>query len=547
MTARKKKSDNISEHPARGMSFLWNRQEWPAPYWGRPGAALYLGEVRDNLRLMPARSVHTCITSPPYWGLRDYGTAQWEGGNPECVHEGKKKEKRDTTTYNNSGNYTSAYIARIERDGGSNGVQFGGYCVKCGARRIDHQIGSEPSPDCGTHGQAQCGQCFVCSMVSVFREVRRVLRDDGTVWLNLGDSYSSGGRGGGQNGSEQQTNKGSLLGPKHTEGVADGNLIGAPWRVALALQADGWLLRQDIIWHSPDKMPESVTNRCTKSHEHIFLLAKSHDYYFDHIAIQEDDAGPVKARRFGTDGLVEARNKGKRVSGNEATGALWENTGKKNKRDVWIVSKGGYSGAHYAVFSPDLITPCILAGTSEHGCCAQCGKSYERVVVREGGPPPGDDGRRGDFTEHASKKTYDRDRSLPRNRNGLESSGSTLDSKPMYKSAHDSGTVSGKTLARIYEEYGYATNKTVGWRKTCGCRTDEVSPCVVLDPFVGSGTTVATSNQLGRYGVGIDLSQTYLDENAIPRIVEAVQSIPTHMRKTVAVSEDRPPTPKAFS
>ena len=350
---------------------------WPAAYRAWPGACLYRGDVRTCLRAMPARSVQCCVTSPPYWGLRDYGT--------------------------------------------------------------DGQVGMEASPDCGTQGQAQCGGCFVCSMVAVFREVHRVLRDDGTCWLNLGDSY-----------------------------LPSGNLVGVPWRVALALQADGWVLRSDIIWYSPNKMPESVLNRCSKSHEHIFLLTKSQDYYYDGVAIKEESS---------------------------------------NKRDVWVVPTRGYSGAHYATFSPRLITPCILAGTSEHGCCSRCRRPWERVVVRIDGQVN---------EEREAGDDLSRDRSFDWSRNGLPGSKSTLDGVPAVK-------------------------ETVGWQAACGCGW-KVTPCVVLDPFVGSGTTVATALTLGRAGVGVDLSEVYLRDNAVPRIEEAM-GLPK-VRTTRAMPADVPPAPR---
>ena len=280
------------------------------------------------------------------------------------------------------------------------------------------QIGAEPQADCGTRGQAQCGQCFCCAMVSVFREVHRVLRDDGTLWLNLGDTFADGGQG------------------------------MVPELVALALREDGWLLRQDIIWYAPNKIPEPVTDRCVKSHEHIFLLAKSKDYYYDHVGVQEPNAD---------DKLV-------------------------NKRDVWVVpTSARYPGSHSATFSQRLIEPCILAGTSEHGCCAECGRPYERLVVRIGG-----------VTTDKQVDT-NRDRSFDWSRNGKAGTRSTLD-----------GTI--------------AVKETVGWQRTCGCKTDEVTPAVVLDPFVGSGTTVVTALELGRIGVGIDLSESYLRDIAMPRI-----------------------------
>lgn len=281
--------------------------------------------------------------------------------------------------------------------------------------------------------------------------------------------------------------------PRVPEFVPDGNLIGIPWRVALALQADGWVLRQDIIWYSPNKMPESVTNRCTKSHEHIFMLVKGSGYYFDALAIAETAKhGPLPRLRVNGQGVDETKAlAGKQQAGN---GEL------VNKRDVWIVPTHGYSGAHFASYSPRLIEPCITAGTSEHGACAACGMPWERVAVRVGGS-----------TEESGGK-YD---TTLNNRNGIGSS----------------------------TQRAAANRYTVGWRRPCGCLTDEVVPCTVLDPFVGSGTTVATALSLGRRGIGIDLSETYLKDCAIPRI-ETAASGGASRRPTVPVRGAAPPAPR---
>ena len=223
------------------------------------------GNCLETLSSLEEKSVNTCVTSPPYWGLRDYGT--------------------------------------------------------------DEQLGLEETPE-----------KFVENLVNVFREVRRVLRDDGTVWLNLGDSYCGTGH------------KGDHTDPKHKDGrngqkVALNNkiqgfkpkdLIGIPWRVAFALQADGWYLRQDIIWHKPNPMPEPVKDRCTKSHEYIFLLSKSPKYYYDYEAIKT-----------------------------KASDAADYDT--SNKRSVWSIPVASYSEAHFATYPPELIKPCILAGCPEGG------------------------------------------------------------------------------------------------------------------------------------------------------------------------------------
>ncbi len=286
---------------------------------------IVVGDCLASLRAMADQSVNTCVTSPPYFGLRDYG------------HAG--------------------------------------------------QIGLEQTPD-----------EFVAKLVEVFREVRRVLRDDGTLWLNLGDSYAAQRSGtampaetlaGGQSGQavdgrghrgrgdadatrvDGGTRREAGSGPAHRNASAIGlkhkDLIGIPWRVAFALQADGWTLRQDIIWHKPNPMPESVKDRCTKAHEYIFLLSKGPRYYFDSEAIKEPLAESSLPRlRQNIAGQVgTTRHVGKTNGNFKAQGNL--ETGLRNRRSVWTVTTKPFKGAHFATFPPDLIEPCVLAGCPEGG------------------------------------------------------------------------------------------------------------------------------------------------------------------------------------
>lgn len=273
-------------------------------------ATLYTGDCLDVLETLPDQSVQTCITSPPYFGLRDYG--------------------------------------------------------------VDGQIGLEPTPD-----------EFVARLVEVFREVRRVLRDDGTLWLNLGDSYAAN-----QTNNGGYSDKSTLVGfsrpdtkgrqanetgarRKLNHGLKSKDLIGIPWRVAFALQADGWYLRQDIIWHKPNPMPESVRDRCTKSHEYIFLLSKSARYYFDSEAIKEPCvSGPSDIRKM-QERRERIGGKHKNLDDKFCRASMHTNMGRKrsvgspdgrNKRSVWTVTTKPFKGAHFATFPPDLIEPCVLAG-----------------------------------------------------------------------------------------------------------------------------------------------------------------------------------------
>lgn len=284
------------------------------------------GDWNERLRELPDGSVDTVVTSPPYWGLRDYG--------------------------------------------------------------VTVQLGLEKTPE-----------EYVERLVSGFRDVWRVLKDEGTIWVNLGDCYASGGRGGGMagpNGEKQRSNEGALLVPKRApEGLKDKDLVGIPWRVAFALQADGWYLRSDIIWSKPNPMPESVTDRPTKAHEYIFLLSKRAKYYYDHEAIKDppspdlikqiedgyngsavkdylkasvQDASATKGRIIQgyRKRIDKQRGHGRRHSGfNDKWDALTpaeQAACGRNKRDVWSVAPANYEDAHFATFPPDLIKPCILAG-----------------------------------------------------------------------------------------------------------------------------------------------------------------------------------------
>ena len=267
---------------------------------------IIIGDCRDVLPTLPAGHFHTCVTSPPYFGLRDYG--------------------------------------------------------------VDGQIGLEPTPD-----------EFVAELVKVFREVRRALRDDGTVWLNLGDSYAGGGgfspdAPSNKAGAKQTTHKGSIRGTIKPGGVVKPkDLIGIPWRVAFALQADGWYLRQDIIWAKPNPMPESVTDRCTKAHEYIFLLSKSQRYYFDAKAIAEPAAYPGDLGILrGVSGVGEKDGvawHAPSIATRQAAGVDSRTAGKetRNRRSVWTVATQPFSQAHFATFPPALIEPCILAGCPAGG------------------------------------------------------------------------------------------------------------------------------------------------------------------------------------
>ena len=263
------------------------------------------GDCRDVLKTLPDCSVHCCVTSPPYFGLRDYGCAG--------------------------------------------------------------QIGLESTPD-----------AYVAELVAVFREVRRVLRDDGTLWLNLGDSYASFRDGKATPDSARGDDVGTLV-PKGSamnrmastfagSRVKHKDLIGIPWRVAFALQADGWYLRQDIIWHKPNPMPESVRDRCTKAHEYLFLLSKAPRYYYDADEMREEAIHSGRVVKASDPASAKNGQKGK--FGATALGFTQHDTAvgeTRNRRDVWTVATKPYREAHFATFPPDLIRPCIRAGCPAGG------------------------------------------------------------------------------------------------------------------------------------------------------------------------------------
>jgi DNA modification methylase len=312
------------------------------------------GDALSSLRRLLDESVQCCVTSPPYWGLRDYGLEPgvWDA-TVECDHEfgpmerGKRKDilPQDVTTPN----------SRIGTDERQNGAATnGGHFCHCGAWR--GCLGLEPTPD-----------LYVSHLVEIFREVKRVLRRDATVWLNLGDSYCANGKGGRD---EELRSRGKNLprgssrwggGNNQVDGLKTKDLIGIPWLTAFAFRADGWYLRSDVVWSKPNPMPESVADRPTKSHEYIFLLSKDLRYYYDAAAIQEEStnrASGNKGRKFRGDygGNPDLANT------HQGFAFPYEPTGKRNRRSVWTIPTQSFSEAHFATFPPDLIKPCILAG-----------------------------------------------------------------------------------------------------------------------------------------------------------------------------------------
>lgn len=299
----------------------------------RMTTTIYQGDCKDVLPTLPANSIQCVITSPPYWGLRDYSTEQqvW-GGDADCEHVWGE-EKQIAVGRNDHGTGCISSHLGPNKDGLPGGTPVpntpastGTFCQLCGAWR--GSLGLEPTVE-----------LYVEHLVEIFREVRRVLRDDGVCWLNLGDSFSN----------------------KQLQGI--------PWRVAFALQADSWYLRSDCIWSKPNCMPESVTDRPTKSHEYVFLLSKSGRYFYDADAIREPYHPNSLSRysyAFGGDGYKSpTKNPAARPDG-----IISQNPTGRNKRTVWTIPTKSFSQAHFATFPPALVEPMVKAGTSERGCCS---------------------------------------------------------------------------------------------------------------------------------------------------------------------------------
>ncbi len=325
---------------------------------------------------------------------------------------------------------------------------------------------------------ATCGKCYICKMVEIFREVKRVMRDDSTFWLNMGDSYAGSGKGqwadGEHDPKKRKTDGMKLDHGKTPVGFKPKDLCGIPWMLAFALRADGWWLRSDIIWAKPNPMPESVRDRPTKSHEYIFLLTKSKKYYYDQDAIREPHQydgrkdtmmkGSKKYKEFNIPG-----QEGQTV--HERGHERWPNPSGRNKRTVWTIPTQPYPEAHFATFPEKLVEPCVLAGTSEKGCCPECGNPWVRVVE----------------VQKSNDSTY-----ATRGKKRTEGIG------PQEKYDYNTGFKAD------------SKSKTIGWKPTCDCGNEDTQPAIVIDPFCGSGTACKVAQGLGRNYIGIELNAEYI-------------------------------------
>lgn len=562
-----------------------------------PDVRLFHGDALSVLAGLEDESVHMCVTSPPFYGLRDYGTGHWERpewqgwenahrenaireaddwlgrsmtreeaeeikaiyADPDCSWRGLAQAFGGRHGFDWAGNQIAgmdlwlaaqAYLREMwqeeadhEHDvvsarGGRGGSGAPGKNTEgaypsehpaakcsCGAHRVDQQIGLEASPE-----------EWVSRLVAVFREVRRVLRADGTLWLEVGDSYATGTtakRNPTSTATHGNWENDAAFARVDAPGCKPKDLIGAPWMLAFALRADGWWLRSDIVWSRPNPMPESVTDRPTKSHSYIFLLSKSPRYFFDQEAVREpwesgrddmrskgvrtglaylqdapipsnhertgerspmdrgptlDPSLPPEAPR-GPDGRRATHVQGQDGSLQHRDGERWPNTG-RNVRSVWTIPTQPYPEAHFATFPEELARRCISAGTSERGCCPECRAPWVREVER----------------------------------------GRFLDGEPVTGAwappVRDGGSIRGEGPTGVGHWRLTTTSETTGWVKSCACAPGEweqvagtpyegfveaaAAPCVVLDPFVGSGTVPHVARKLGRLAIGIDLSADYL-------------------------------------
>lgn len=415
-----------------------------------PAPWLIQGDAR---RLPLADGVVQCVvTSPPYWALRDYG------------HEGADW---DAISYRTIGGTVEVPAMRCP-------------------------LGLEPTPE-----------AFVGHMLTIFREVWRVLRDDGTCWMNIGDSYSNdtkwGGKSGGKNAHSaaggyqgQRVRRGTDCDPKRgaaapgqpkrrgSTGLKPKDLVGIPWMLAFALRADGWFLRQDVIWHKPGPMPESVRDRCTKAHEYIFLLTKGERYFYDNEAIKVPGTNRgcgIHAYKY-RDAAALAVGVGDHGQRTKLGLTAIPPVTHANKRSVWRIATESCREAHFATFPTKLVEPCVLAGTSARGCCPSCRKPWARVVDKVRVPTrPGTNSKINRASAHAGSPYQDH-----------------------------KGMIIGNRDARRHT----SQSVTSGWVPRCKCDAGAPVPCLVLDPFHGAGTTAIVAKRLGRAYVGNELSTEYL-------------------------------------
>lgn len=438
--------------------------------------------LQSNALQLPIRerSVHCIVTSPPYFHQRSYQTAKWSGGREDCNHKSALHPSR----------FSYPVSEKQFSNTGSGFSVWDKICPDCGAIRYDDQIGQEKTHDClGWATGDPCGECYICHIREVARELYRVLRNDGTLWLNIGDSHNgSGGAGGDYNVHGFREGQKRYSGTK-MDGVKPKSMLMIPARIAMALERDGWYLRVAIPWIKRNAYVEGVFDRPTTKIEYIYMLTKSRIYFYDPIAVIKEYK--TSLNRWGGETMHSPAQAG----WDSATGQTSNREGRKVRpnekgRNVrpqdWffdsmrailsgddmlmldeqtnplalVVNTEPSGVPHYATYPPSLVRPFILASTSEKGVCADCGAPIERIRIRDGKIQQR-------FQKNSSPSPY-----------------------------REGGMVN------VY--------KTNGWQKTCNCATDKTKDSIVFDPFIGSGTTCVVAEQLGRHGVGVDLSTEYL-------------------------------------
>lgn len=443
---------------------------------GRASWHVECADVRAGLAMIPDRSVHVVCTSPPYWGLRAYGTnPQVWGGDPLCEHSWGEPVR--------PGNYN--WAEHIQADGNLDkghqkaaNAQRTAVCQRCGAWR--GELGWEPTPD-----------LFVAHLVEVFREVRRVMRNDATLWLNIGDSYAGSGKGP----SNSLQPEASQLGKRNTSQFASGqaptqwtsvprglkpkDLCLVPERLAIALQEDGWWIRSRIAWCKTSAMPESVTDRPTSAWEHIWLLTKSRTYYYDVDAVRQPQQS-IGQRHEGRSGYRNGHETSYGFDHREL------NPLGANLRNYWLLGPEPLKEQHYAAYPSAIPERAILAGTSACGVCPSCGAPWRRVVECSG-ESTSDRARENGHTDRAN--------------------------------AYPEGVAQNLDFAGSHSKLPPRERETTGWEPVCTCPPADPALALVLDPFVGSGTTVIEALRHGRRAIGLELNPTYADM-ARRRIIE---------------------------
>ena len=452
-------------------------------------------------------SVQVCVTSPPYFGLRSYSLSPliW-GGREECRHvwteestvvAGRNDGDRSRLSQGsyNGGGEDKYYVGKQKASQGQ-------FCRLCGAWKGN--LGLEPTID-----------LYVQHLVQIFREVRRVLRKDGQLFLNISDSRTK-----------------------------DRQWHGIPHKLVFALQADGWRWEDEIIWEKPNCMPGSQTNRFTRSHEFVFMLNKSGDAFFDMGAVKEQALQPIgNAKLTGQRKRAKAEPGAGKYQTNLSSSILGSNQGSpyRSRRSVWTIPTKGYKGSHFAVFPEALVTPCIKAGTSEKGCCPKCGKAWVRVVARSSNlNTERPQARRA--LELVKRKGLTQEHIDAIQAVGMADAGKALltmggagKNRPEVQRLADEAK---QLLGGYFREFTFNNRVTTGWRPACDCwktACDERGmtydedyehfnhlpewlpeltpvPCIVLDPFCGSGTTLLAARKLSRSAIGLDLSYPYLDQ-----------------------------------